>query len=98
DKLVTGVQTCALPISDQLAKAFGCARRPTRHYLDHQRALGRLEPHPVRLEGEHGGQNRQDHSVLTAQSKWIARLGACAWRFWGEIGRASCRGRGQVGG
>src|SRR5207248_5997362 len=84
DRTVTGVQTCALPISleDLGLEAHGIARPAARDRLAEmepgdQRAR---KPVPVaRARRLRGGEHRQDHGSE-------------------EIGRASCRERGERGG
>src|SRR5207245_11557555 len=95
DATVTGVQTCALPISrcrgdrpgDGAAVLGGGTGRPP------------LRRQPARAAKVRGGQWRpecrsaRDHSSRSEPS--VDRLGGGAG---GEIGRASCRERWEVGG
>src|SRR5207247_3425768 len=88
DPLVTGVQTCALPISDLLRdesaqKGFRRRQRATsgaRRAAWHHR-LGFHGRRDRRDRGRPGGGRRADEG-----------------RGPGQIGRASCRERGEVGG
>src|SRR5207245_3990884 len=86
DATVTGVQTCALPIS------------PTR--LDVERALG--IPHPPQCELHHAGTRerndvtRDDHAGIDERAAVAVRAAALDERD--EIGRASCRERVEVSG
>src|SRR2546421_2142532 len=79
DLIVTGVQTCALPISHD--RCGSGARNP-----------GCLAVDPVRggTSPAAGGQNPRYRSALSAYrvtSRIFVQL---------EIGRASCRGRGEI--
>src|SRR5205823_2392867 len=87
DKLVTGVQTCALPIYT------GNSGRGTSQTLRKDARAGRTGP------GCRGGERawpagpqwgRQDHRRAHPDDAFTARRRASA----GEIGRASCRERG----
>src|SRR5205823_8821258 len=91
DKLVTGVQTCALPICEEQHRAGA--------------ALDRLEL------GGHGWPSSLPRSAAGASSSFAAWLRCSASRYamvcqrsrvsispaYEEIGRASCRERGERG-
>src|SRR5207245_6824756 len=85
---VTGVQTCALPISQDVAPRVaeraardGLERRQVEPRIDGPRAFAVADP--VRQPGH----VRAD--VVAALTNRERPPGAC-----GEIGRAACRGRG----
>src|SRR3989441_13315577 len=75
DKLVTGVQTCALPIS--ALRRAGAARRPPS-----AQAVQRCERSAELLCRDAGGGSAARADLLRRQSA--------------QIGRASCRGRGEI--
>src|SRR5690625_8037767 len=79
DGHVTGVQTCALPIS------FDEGRAPVRGFA---LAPAPAQPRLVMVL------IRPSHSSRTHEGKWAGPSGLA---IWGEIGRASCRERGEVG-
>src|SRR5205807_4484068 len=80
DYKVTGVQTCALPISAgawPIRPATACRRR---------RAASR-RPRSWRGRGRRGGRS-------SAGTRRAATAGSAPWARRRQIGRASCRGRG----
>src|SRR5699024_11501284 len=80
DRNVTGVQTCALPISSPVQKAAMSAARPS-HSSSHSRRAS------LSTEADRGGGDSR-HSTHRD------RMVGSSW----EIGRASCRERGEGGG
>src|SRR5207244_7366221 len=91
DDLVTGVQTCALPISvspgQSLWRALGNA-----DHLDRPVPLPAASRPPDRRSGERGrsAAPRRFHEVMMKPGQLFGALII-------EIGRASCRERGDVG-
>src|SRR5205823_10415678 len=86
DKLVTGVQTCALPIYRRVAVAYRQVERLTSDGSQHNLALR------VRGERVTGIAGRAAHERMafpTASNVPEVSL---------EIGRASCRERGEISG
>src|SRR5205823_10363959 len=97
DKLVTGVQTCALPISGQQRLKVHTAK--LRTLIDHQ-FLGKSPVAPnAEPKGHHGGTiawGVKGH--VASQDSSTVGIGHEGGPRSGEIGRASCRERVEVGG
>src|SRR5205823_7475427 len=88
DKLVTGVQTCALPILADLGGSAGSGESN--------------EPGRPALLGESGGTGRADRpdggwALRRDGDDWLLQAGPEQARLRdSQIGRASCRERGEI--
>src|SRR5258708_22455673 len=83
DDLVTGVQTCALPIS-QTPAASGTIN------LDYRVSVSNSELHLNVNEAANSGYYYQPNNEIK-QSAYGLLNGSIGWTY--KIGRASCRGR-----
>src|SRR2546425_12082865 len=92
DKLVTGVQTCALPIYPAVAGDHLCDG-PDRLSRQHQAAGA-----GARAPDRPAGSARSRAGVATAGAAESLAGGAPPPALPPEIGRASCRGRGENSG
>src|SRR5699024_11904813 len=82
DRNVTGVQTCALPISLSLSLCLASARRPYRlSVMTHERTIDFCKFRT--MHNEYSGQGESTRQVISFTFK-VSK----------KIGRASCRERG----
>src|SRR5687767_10843818 len=91
DKLVTGVQTCALPISDREFGGIDAARREGMAHLRARRGSAVIEIPGVGYRIAVGVVRSEPCKQYRHRSYAIQCTGA-------EIGRASCRERVGIGG
>src|SRR5205823_9413921 len=90
DKLVTGVQTCALPISFHLLLLFLLSSRVTRHFQVPSRMVANL---PLYFQAVAGCSPRNPFlfMFLHVAGGWVGA--SPEGLLPSEIGRASCRER-----
>src|SRR5207244_10057453 len=89
DDLVTGVQTCALPI-------FGSREVGQNKAAGLRERLERTYPHIASVTHHEGTWQEaltRDENLFAEADLVVVAIGS-----WHEIGRASCRGRGEGGG
>src|SRR5205823_11904505 len=93
DKLVTGVQTCALPISRHIEmQVFGDSHGNVVHLFERDCSVQRRHQKVLEEAPAPGFDSRKMSQAAVAAAKAIHYVGA------GKVGRASCRERVEVRG